>query len=80
MPSAPANADAIVNTYITAHPGCTVIAWAVVLTRFWRIKCQLSGTLIWLPAVIELKQAVLADELEYEVIGRVGLGWPGLTK
>ncbi|MEZ4663439.1 MAG: class I SAM-dependent methyltransferase [Caldilineaceae bacterium] len=63
--------DAIVNTYIAAHPGCTVINLGCGFdTRFWRIdnrNCRYID--LDLPAVIELKQAVLADELEYEVIG-----------
>lgn len=63
--------DAIVNAYIAAHPGCTVINMGCGFdTRFWRIDNRnCCYTDLDLPAVIELKKTVLADELEYEVIG-----------
>ena len=63
--------DAIVNAYIAHHLDCTVINLGCGFdTRFWRIDNQNCRYIeLDLPAVLELKKRVLANELAYEMIG-----------
>jgi O-methyltransferase involved in polyketide biosynthesis len=63
--------DAIINTFIGAHPGCTVINLGCGFdTRYWRIDhSRCSYIELDLPEVIELKKKVFGNELDYELIG-----------
>ena len=63
--------DTIVNNYISNNPGSTVINLACGFdTRFWRIdnkKCRYIE--IDLPEVVALKQEILKEHINYELIG-----------
>jgi len=62
--------DRIADRFIADHPGCTLVNLACGLdTRFWRLEnkeCRYID--LDLPEVIRLKQALLQDQLRYELI------------
>jgi O-methyltransferase involved in polyketide biosynthesis len=63
--------DNAAERFIADHPNCTVVNLACGFdTRFWRIpndKCRYIE--IDLPKVIELKKALLQEQIAYEMIG-----------
>ena len=63
--------DAIVNDFISKHPGCRVINLGCGFdTRYWRIHPQDCEYIeLDLPEVIEIKKEILKDKLSYELIG-----------
>jgi methyltransferase (TIGR00027 family) len=64
--------DSIANEFIGKNPDCAVVNLGCGFdTRYWRIdrrKCRYVE--LDLPEVVEIKKELLADKLEYELIGR----------
>ena len=62
--------DAIINDFISKNPGSTVVNLGCGFdTRYWRIdnaKCNYIE--LDLPAIVELKQEALKDQITYEMI------------
>lgn len=63
--------DRAANQFIADHPHCTVVNLACGFdTRFWRIDQERCAYIeIDLPGVIALKQILLVDHLNYEMVG-----------
>ena len=63
--------DDIANSFISNHPGCTVINLACGLdTRYWRIENKNCKYIeLDLPEMIKLKREILKEHLDYKLIG-----------
>jgi O-methyltransferase involved in polyketide biosynthesis len=63
--------DTLANRFIADNPGCTVVDLACGFdTRYWRIENnQCKYIDVDLPEVITLKQELLKDHLDYELMG-----------
>jgi methyltransferase (TIGR00027 family) len=63
--------DAITNEFIAAHPGCVVVNLGCGFdTRYWRIDhARCDYVELDLPELVEMKRQVLAERLDYRLIG-----------